>query len=74
MLLAGARFHLELARQLADFLAAEPLRRAGGLLPLTDVYCLFNRARGTELVSPEDLLAAVKMLEKVRRPWEGQGP
>ena len=23
---------------------------------MPDVYCLFNRARGTELVSPDDLL------------------
>lgn len=46
---AGARYHLELARQLADFLEGgpvAPLRRAGGLMPLGDVYCLFNRARG----------------------------
>jgi hypothetical protein len=52
---AGARYHVELARQLADVLAA-PLARAGGMLPLPDVYCLLNRARGTELVSPDDLL------------------
>ena len=29
-------------------------------MPLPDVYCLFNRARGTELVSPDDLLAAAQ--------------
>lgn len=64
-MLAGARYHVELCRQLADFLA-EPLARARGLMPLTDVYCLFNRARGTELVSPDDLLDAAKLLQKVR--------
>jgi ESCRT-II complex subunit VPS36 len=68
----GARFHLELARQLADFLLAGPLKNAGGLLPLADVYCLFNRARGTELVSPEDLLTAVKLFEKVGGGAHGQ--
>jgi ESCRT-II complex subunit VPS36 len=41
--------------QLADFLRG-PLERAGGMMTLPDVYCLFNRARGTELVSPDDLL------------------
>lgn len=56
---------MELCRQLADFLH-EPLERAGGLMPLTDVYCLFNRARGSELVSPDDLLAAVQQMGKVR--------
>jgi ESCRT-II complex subunit VPS36 len=43
---AGALFHSELARQLCDFLA-KPLQHAGGNMSLADVYCLFNRARGT---------------------------
>ncbi|GLC37231.1 hypothetical protein PLESTB_001145500 [Pleodorina starrii] len=57
---AGARYHIELCRQLADFLHL-PLQRCGGLISLPDVYCLFNRARGTELVSPDDLLQAAKL-------------
>ena len=61
---AGTRYHVELSRELADFLT-ERLKRAGGLMPLTDVYCLFNRARGTELVSPDDLLAAAELMPKV---------
>ncbi len=36
-------------------------------MPLPDVYCLFNRARGTELVSPDDLLAAVQVRTWPRR-------
>jgi ESCRT-II complex subunit VPS36 len=87
---AGARYTLELARQLGDFLltpvvgggggsgggrgasaaaaaaattaqqqdSSGLLSRAGGVMLLHDVYCLFNRARGVELVSPEDLIAA----------------
>ncbi len=47
--------------QLADFLAPR-IERAGGLMPLPDVYCLFNRARGAELISPDDLLAAAQLL------------
>jgi hypothetical protein len=43
---AGALFHSELARQLCDFMA-KPLQHAGGNMSLADVYCLFNRARGT---------------------------
>ena len=54
------------AAQLADFLAA-PLARAGGIMPLPDAYCLYNRARGTELVSPDDLLRAVALFGEVRR-------
>ena len=30
------------ALQLADFLRA-PLERAGGMMPLPDVYCMYNR-------------------------------
>ncbi len=63
---AGGRYQVELCKQLADWLLAGPLTKAGGLMPLTDVYCLFNRARGTELVSPDDLLAAAKMFQQAR--------
>jgi ESCRT-II complex subunit VPS36 len=63
---AGARYHQELSRQLADFLVG-PLARAGGVLMLPDVYCLFNRARGSELVSPDDLLQACEAFPQVWR-------
>lgn len=55
---------MELSRQLADFLA-KPLQQSGGIMTLPDVYCLYNRARGTELVSPDDLLQAIKMFDQV---------
>jgi hypothetical protein len=35
------------------------------MMPLPDVYCLFNRARGAELISPDDLLTAVKLLPTI---------
>ena len=34
-------------------------------MTLTDVYCLFNRARGTNLISPDDLLMALPWMEKL---------
>ncbi|KAI8473427.1 MAG: EAP30/Vps36 family-domain-containing protein [Monoraphidium minutum] len=64
---AGGQYLQQLARQLADFLEG-PLGKAGGLMMLPDVYCLFNRARGTELVSPDDLLAAAEQLEPLGLP------
>jgi ESCRT-II complex subunit VPS36 len=70
---AGSRYHSELSRQLADFLCA-PLARAGGVLMLPEVYCLFNRARATELVSPDDLLQAAQAFPQVgawREPGRG---
>ncbi|KAG9151815.1 hypothetical protein Leryth_002085 [Lithospermum erythrorhizon] len=60
---AGALYHQQLSRQLADFVKS-PLERSGGTLNLIDVYCLFNRARGTELISPDDLLQACSLWEK----------
>lgn len=54
---AGSAYHRELSRQLADFITPY-LTEAAGTLQLVDVYCLYNRARGTELVSPDDLLIA----------------
>jgi len=50
-----------LARQLVDFLMPR-LPSMGGIITLTDVYCLFNRARGTNLISPEDLRSACDLL------------
>ncbi|XP_016538331.2 vacuolar protein sorting-associated protein 36 [Capsicum annuum] len=64
---AGALYHQQLSRQLADF-AKIPLERAGGMINLIDIYCLFNRARGTELISPDDLLRACSLWEKCDVP------
>lgn len=57
----------ELSRQLSDFLK-EPLNRAGGMMTLQEVYCQFNRARGSEFVSPEDLKQATKHFLKIKAP------
>ncbi|CAD6236274.1 unnamed protein product [Miscanthus lutarioriparius] len=64
---AGALYHQQLSLQLADFVRI-PLEKSGGMMALVDVYCLFNRARGTELISPEDLLQACSLWEKVDVP------
>ncbi|KAH7536825.1 hypothetical protein FEM48_Zijuj03G0027500 [Ziziphus jujuba var. spinosa] len=64
---AGALYHQQLSRQLADFVRI-PLEKAGGVINLIDVYCVFNRARGTELISPEDLLQACSLWEKFDVP------
>jgi ESCRT-II complex subunit VPS36 len=61
---AGALYHQELARQLADFLQ-KPLERAHGMMLITDAYCLYNRARGTDLISPEDMRRACLLFEKL---------
>ncbi|OQV16440.1 Vacuolar protein-sorting-associated protein 36 [Hypsibius exemplaris] len=47
-----------------------PLKESGGLMTLTDVYCRVNRARGLELVSPEDVLRACRLMKAMRLPTE----
>ncbi|CAJ1977992.1 unnamed protein product [Sphenostylis stenocarpa] len=64
---AGALYHQQLSRQLADFVKV-PLEKSGGMINLIDIYCLFNRARGTELISPDDLLQACSLWEKFDVP------
>jgi ESCRT-II complex subunit VPS36 len=56
-----------LARQVVDFLHPR-LPAMGGVISLTDVYCLFNRARGTNLISPEDLRTACDLLSGLQLP------
>lgn len=63
----GRLYYLELARQLAAVME-KPVVDAGGVLPLPEVYRRFNRARFTDLVSPDDLLQAVKKLPEVGTP------
>ena len=64
---SGSTYHKQLARQLVDFLKhKDKLSQAGGMMTLTDVYCLFNRARGTNMISPEDLLKAVDLMKELK--------
>ncbi|XP_058293926.1 vacuolar protein-sorting-associated protein 36 isoform X2 [Hylobates moloch] len=60
---SGTQYHMQLAKQLAGI-----LQERGGIMSLTEVYCLVNRARGMELLSPEDLVNACKMLEALKLP------
>ena len=63
---AGSAYHKKLAQQLTAFLRHnDKLTKAGGMMTLTDVYCLFNRARGTNMVSPEDLIKAVDLMKEL---------
>jgi len=63
---SGSVYHKQLARQLVDFLRQnDKLTKAGGMMTLTDAYCLFNRARGTNMVSPEDLLKALDLMKEL---------
>lgn len=44
----------------------DTLKMATEVLPLTDLYCIFNRARGSTLVSPDDLFEACRRLSPLK--------
>jgi ESCRT-II complex subunit VPS36 len=58
-------YFVELGKQIAA-LIKPVLDNSTGQMPLTDLYCTVNRARGLELISTEDLLNACYTLEKQR--------
>ncbi|XP_052278715.1 vacuolar protein-sorting-associated protein 36-like isoform X1 [Dreissena polymorpha] len=63
----GDKYYRELAKELASVLE-KPIKDCGGMMTMTDVYCRVNRARGMELISPEDLLNACETFEELRLP------
>jgi ESCRT-II complex subunit VPS36 len=62
---SGSKYHKHLAKEIYE--ALEPkIRKLGGIMLLSDAYCLLNRARGMAgLISPEDLLNACKELNRM---------
>ncbi|CAH0477142.1 unnamed protein product [Peronospora belbahrii] len=62
---SGAAYYEQLARQLTEYLS-DHMPRNGGIMTLSDIYCMFNRARGVELVSPDDLYHAALLQKKLK--------
>ncbi|XP_072941968.1 vacuolar protein-sorting-associated protein 36 [Epargyreus clarus] len=60
-------YYMGLAQQISDMMVAV-LLDCGGIMSLADVWCRVNRARGLELISPEDLLNACKLLQTIGAP------
>ncbi|CAG5056038.1 unnamed protein product [Parnassius apollo] len=60
-------YYVGLAQQISDMMVAV-LMDCGGIMSLADVWCRVNRARGLELISPEDLLNACKLLGTIGAP------
>lgn len=40
-----------------------------GFASLPDLYCAYNRARGTDLISPEDLMQACRLMQALSLPF-----
>ncbi|KAJ3222297.1 hypothetical protein HDU81_009996 [Chytriomyces hyalinus] len=66
--MTGDAYTQELAKELSEFLG-KVIKRYGGIIALTDLYCIFNRARGVALISPQDLQKSVAQFEKMRLPF-----
>ncbi|XP_066150199.1 vacuolar protein-sorting-associated protein 36 [Euwallacea fornicatus] len=64
---SNSQYYKGLAREISDFLLSH-IEEMGGMMGLTDVYCRINRARGLELLSPEDVLNACKLMEDLGMP------
>jgi len=63
----GSDFHQALARELSA-MCVQLMKRKGPMITLPDLYCIYNRARRSDLVSPEDLMTACQLLEKLSLP------
>ncbi|VDD86323.1 unnamed protein product [Enterobius vermicularis] len=64
---SGAKYYSKLAEELSSILV-EPLKECGGMMTMPEAYCRVNRARGLELISPEDLLNACQALHTLPLP------
>lgn len=58
---SNTEYFQRLGTQICEMLL-DPIMESGGMMSLADVYCRVNRARGLELLSPEDLLNACQAL------------
>ncbi|KAI9497957.1 EAP30/Vps36 family-domain-containing protein [Zychaea mexicana] len=65
---AGSIYHQELARELGEFLS-KIFNEQDSMKSLTDLYCIFNRARGVALISPEDIYKAAQQFEELKLPF-----
>ncbi|XP_044749143.1 vacuolar protein-sorting-associated protein 36 [Coccinella septempunctata] len=64
---SNTQYYRELAKEICNLLR-EPIDKMGGMMGMTDVFCRINRARGLELLSPEDTLNACKAMETLNLP------
>ena len=58
---AGSNYHNALALEVEKFLD-KVIDRFGGVVGLVDLYCMYNRARGMDFISPDDLKIASERL------------
>lgn len=62
---SSSKYYQDLARQIGSIVRTVMERRRQEQLTLSEVYCCFNRARGMDLVSPDDILSACKQMSNM---------
>lgn len=60
---SGKMYHTALAGEVEKFLGTI-MDKFGGVVGLVDLYCMYNRARGTDLISPDDLKIACQKINE----------
>ena len=67
---SGKNFIQDLSEEIELFLdRIITSERFSGVIGLVDLFCLYNRARGTDLVSPEDLNAACQLIHSSSKKY-----
>lgn len=64
---SATEYHHHLAKEIFQALE-DPVKEAGGVMLLSEVYCRINRARGLQLLSPEDVMHACQVMKKLGFP------
>ena len=63
--ISGKKYYQHLASELERFLdQVIETDKFSGVMGLIDLYCLYNRARGTDLVSPDDINVACEAINQ----------
>jgi hypothetical protein len=66
---SGKMFYKDLAKQI-DHIFPDVLKRKGGAMSLIDVYLYYNRLRGSDLITCNDLLLASQELRMMNSKLE----
>nr|CAG4641028.1 EOG090X09MN [Eulimnadia texana] len=64
---SGDAYRTDLAKQIATILE-QPIKESGGMMGMTDAFCRVNRARGLELLSPDDFYQACRLMAQLKLP------
>ncbi|XP_059481593.1 vacuolar protein-sorting-associated protein 36 [Neocloeon triangulifer] len=62
-----SQYHKNLAKQISTTLQ-EQIKEIGGMMTLPEAYCRVNRARGLDMLSPDDMLKSCQLMTTLDLP------